>query len=189
MVNVLDVAQHIYDEVGWVNSWKLQKLSYYIQAWGLAWDGDPVFDSRMEAWGDGPVSRDLHRENKYGRDDVYSTKLPGADSSKLTERQRAIADAVIAFYGKLTKHELIDLTHAEAPWLEARGDASPGAYCSTEIRHETMQATYSMMAILGESAPIAPPAVAEPMELVQLDQIFESEIDRWSDVLAELQQR
>lgn len=38
---------------------KLEKLTYYCQAWSLAWDDVPLFDEEFEAWANGPVCPQL----------------------------------------------------------------------------------------------------------------------------------
>ena len=37
MATAVDVAQVIYNKLGWVDAWKLEKLTYYCQAWSLGW--------------------------------------------------------------------------------------------------------------------------------------------------------
>lgn len=54
-----DVAGLILARLGPMDAWKLQKLTYYAQAWSLAWDGRPLFADRVEAWANGPVTRSL----------------------------------------------------------------------------------------------------------------------------------
>ena len=43
---------------------KLQKLVYYCQAWSLVWDDMPLFESRIEAWANGPVVLDLYYRHR-----------------------------------------------------------------------------------------------------------------------------
>jgi uncharacterized phage-associated protein len=59
-VRVQDVAQYILDNQGAMTATKLQKLCYYSQAWHLVWDERPLFDERIEAWANGPVTRSLY---------------------------------------------------------------------------------------------------------------------------------
>lgn len=60
MATVFDVADYILAEQGAMATMKLQKLVYYCQGWHLAWDGEPLFDERIEAWASGPVVPALH---------------------------------------------------------------------------------------------------------------------------------
>lgn len=179
MANVVDVGQYIYDKLGWVDAWRLQKLSYYAQAWSLSWDGDPIFEERFTAWPDGPVSRDLHRENKYYR---TGTHIDDADPARLTQRQKEVVDAVLAFYGGMSKDELIDLTHREQPWQEARGDLGPADRSSAELSTSSMRRTYTLQALSMTSVPTAPGTEGHGCLALQ-DSVLEAEISRWSSTL------
>lgn len=90
--SILDIARYcsiyLQQEGGWIDSWSLQKLTYYSQAWSLAWDSDPLFEEKFEAWSDGPVSRKLFQANKE-RSSYTSADLPGGNPDALTERPGA----------------------------------------------------------------------------------------------------
>lgn len=189
MANIQDVGQMIFDELGWVDSWKLQKLTYYAQAWSLVWDGDQIFDERFVAWGDGPVSTDLHRDNKYGKvGGIFGTVLPGADVNNLTERQKDVVRAVLEHYRDRTKTELIASTHNEPPWQEARGDLAPNAYCSIEISQRRMRNSYSLMALWSPDVPTAPLSEGSDAAPPSNDCV-DAELARWSHTLEWLSTR
>jgi len=195
MTTALDVAQHVYNRLGWVDAWKLEKLTYFAQAWHLAWDGRPLFDDEFEAWQDGPVVRKLHRINKYDRPnaagDPYSTVLPGADTSTLSEQSMQIVDAVLKFYGEIDTQDLIEMTHNDSPWLNARGDVGRHAQSNEALSITDMRRCYTVKAISGEpnipAPPAAQPAVVSGGELYQAAVDFE--IERWSETLALLAER
>lgn len=42
----------------------------------------------------------------------------------------------------LSPFELSEMTHSEAPWINARGDTPVGAFCSNVIQKEAMLAFY-----------------------------------------------
>ena len=50
MPNVSDVARYILEQMEFTTAMKLQKLVYYSQAWSVVWDGEALFDDRIEAW-------------------------------------------------------------------------------------------------------------------------------------------
>lgn len=183
MVDVLDVGQYIYDKLGWVDSWKLQKLTYYVEAWSLAWDGKTVFENDFEAWPDGPVSRKLFRENKYSAGPMARV-LPGAETGRLSERDRAVIDAVLDFYGSKTKRELIDATHLEQPWNDARGDLPATAHCTFRLSTPTMRSYYTKVAVLGEIGPTPPaPSNAQCVTATEALRIADNEATRWRGTL------
>jgi uncharacterized phage-associated protein len=110
-VSAHDVAREIRLRKPDVGTLKLQKLLYYCQGWYLAWTGNALFGEKIEAWANGPVVADLwHAENK-GR--------PTPAARQLDPRANEIVDYVLARYGSLSGSELKQLTHTEAPWLDA----------------------------------------------------------------------
>jgi len=146
MATVLDVAKYIVDERGEMDTWKLQKLVYYCQAWSLVWDEQPLFDSRIEAWENGPVCRELFDRHK-GMYAVGSLSpiWEGANPGVLTEDERETIDAVLRDYGDMPGYELRELTHLEKPWNLARGDIPPMENCSNEITRDSMRLYYGAL--------------------------------------------
>ena len=121
MATVFDVAKYIIDQCGEMDTWKLKKLVCYCQAWSLAWDGKPLFDSRIEAWANGPVCPDLFMRHKgFFIVGPESPIWEGADPDALTETERETVDAVLKEYGDRPGHWLRALTHLEDPWKQAR---------------------------------------------------------------------
>ena len=176
VTSVLDVGQYIYDKLGKIDPWRLQKLTYYAESWSLAWDGESLFPEGFQAWADGPVSHDLHREDKWNRNGLA---IDGADVGRLTERQRTVIDHVLSFYGSMSRGELIERTHREAPWVEARGDLPEGAPSRRPIDRALMRKTYASMCQMDPwEVPLAPPPAATDWDGIGADQ-FEAELSRW----------
>jgi uncharacterized phage-associated protein len=136
------VAQYILSRKGEMTTWKLQKLVYYSQAWSLVWDERPLFPERIEAWANGPVSPDLYAQHR-GRFAIQFLSV--GDPAAIDELGRETVDAVLEYYGDKHPQWLSDLTHAEAPWRDARGGLPPGAHCQTEITPEAMAAYYGAL--------------------------------------------
>lgn len=145
-VTVLDVAGYVKRAamLGNHDAMKLQKLLYYVQAWHLAWTGRPAFDAPFEAWANGPVNREVYRVNRY----VH--RFPEAD---LPEELREVVDSVIEHYGSRNPRELVELTHNDEPWLEARRGLLPDESSQTTLRPGTMLDFYTSKAISGVDAP------------------------------------
>jgi uncharacterized phage-associated protein len=61
MARAHDVAAYIILKLRSVDAMKLQKLLYYSQAWSLVWDDRPLFSSKIEAWANGPVVREVFK--------------------------------------------------------------------------------------------------------------------------------
>lgn len=136
MVTVHDVAAYILEKCGPMSTMKLQKLCYYSQGWALAWDERPLFNSRIEAWANGPVIYDLYRQHR-GRFTV--SDWPMGDPDAIVGEDKNTIDAVLGGYGDLTGQQLSDMTHAERPWLAARGELPNGARCNVGISADVMQ--------------------------------------------------
>ena len=142
MVNAHDVAAYILQNKGEMTAMKLQKLVYYSQAWSLVWDEEPLFKERIEAWANGPVVPALYSEHR-GQFKVGS--WPKGDPDKLARTQRQTIDAVLKYYGDKSSQWLSDLTHREAPWVEAREGLSPGERGSQTISHASMAEYYGSL--------------------------------------------
>jgi uncharacterized phage-associated protein len=116
LAKVQDVAAYILQRRGPMTAMKLQKLVYYAQAWHLVWDEKPLFSSRIEAWANGPVCRDLYRLHRghftIGLDDLTPA---GAQPDAIDEAERATIDVVIDAYADKSAHWLSELTHREPP--------------------------------------------------------------------------
>lgn len=140
MATVHDVAAYVLRKQGEMTAMKLQKLVYYAQAWSLVWDEEPLFTNRIEAWVNGPVIPDLYKVHK-GQFKVSAWPKGRPDS--LSHRQRETVDAVLKHYGDKTSQWLSDLTHAEAPWIEARAGLAPGDPSAREISHAALAEYYS----------------------------------------------
>jgi len=139
VATVFDVAQFIIQEQGVMSAMKLQKLAYYSQAWHTVWADDALFQSKIEAWKDGPVCPDLWKAH-IGEFRVSALSKGCADV--LTARERKSVKQVLKFYGKHTAQWLSDLSHSEDPWLDARRGVRPGAASNAEITTHAMQQYY-----------------------------------------------
>jgi uncharacterized phage-associated protein len=137
-----DVAAYILKKHGPMSTWKLQKLVYYSQAWSLVWDDAPLFDDRIEAWANGPVTRVLYAKHR-GQFTVGDWSW--GDPKQLTRQQRDTVDIVLADYGELTGRQLSHLTHAEQPWRDARDGLGPTDPGSREITLDALQAYYAAL--------------------------------------------
>ena len=116
-IQVFDVAAYILEKMGKMTTMKLHKLVYYSQAWSLVWDEKPLFEEDIEAWANGPVVRDLFDYHR-GRYEISS--MPLGNSRLLNQEQQETVDAVLEYYGHRSAQWLIELTHMEAPWKQAR---------------------------------------------------------------------
>lgn len=142
MPSVFDVAAYILRKLGPMTTMKLQKLCYYAQAWSLVWDEEPLFNEKIEAWANGPVVPVLYEVHK-GMFKITAASLPKGDPEVFSDAQRETMDLVLGEYGDKPSKWLIDLTHMEAPWKDARHGLPDGVPGYSEITHAAMAEFYS----------------------------------------------
>ncbi len=135
-----DIASVILKRNGWLDAMSLQKLLYYVQAWHLAITDQPLFEEKIKAWKDGPVVPQVWHERK----DQASRRASAQDVShlELDELSSELIDLVLASYGSMSGEELSTLTHAESPWLDARGGLPADAECRASISNDAMATFY-----------------------------------------------
>lgn len=143
MVTVFDVAQYILQRTGPITAMKLQKLVYYSQAWSLVWDDEPLFPERIEAWANGPVIPDLFKAHR-GLYQVGVRDLPG-NPDRLSKSEAETVDAIVESYGNKSSQWLIELTHSEEPWKNARSGLLPGERSNREIALSDIADYYSSL--------------------------------------------
>lgn len=123
MASVDDVAAELLKLRGSMDTFKLQKLVYYCQAWHLIWEDAPLFDEPIEAWANGPVVPALFNKHR-GRYRVDSWEW--GNPHRLTDAETSTVKAVADFYGARSGHDLASLTHQEDPWRLTRERAGLG---------------------------------------------------------------
>lgn len=144
MANVFDVARYILDQKGQITTVKLQKLVYYCQAWSLVWDEQPLFNESIQAWANGPVVPALFNIHK-GLYYISPSDIPNGNPNNLSITQKETINSIIKHYGGKSAQWLVDLTHLENPWKDARSGCDCGEACSNEITHASMMDYYSSL--------------------------------------------
>jgi uncharacterized phage-associated protein len=142
MSTVRDVAAYILRKQGPMSAMKLQKLSYYSQAWHLVWEDKPLFDDRIEAWANGPVAPALYRLHR-GHFRVTEDLLPG--DIDVAPDEASTIEGVLRFYAGKSAWDLSNLTHSEDPWRAARSDVPDGAPSTSEITPASMAEYYGSL--------------------------------------------
>lgn len=179
MANIYDVG----DYLGITEPDRLTrglKLAYYAQAWHLAWHGTPLFDEPIQAWKNGPVAPDLWIYAKSGR--------RHGKTGTLTPVEQATIDAVVDHYGAFTGSRLSNLTHAEAPWREARGELGPDDHSAEEIPHDRMRAWCVKQSLAGNGPVYRGPQAPAPSP-ADLDALDEWVAAHDADILEQLATR
>lgn len=141
-ISALDVAEYILRKRGRMTTMKLQKLVYYSQAWSLVWDESPLFFEEIQAWANGPVIRELFN---YHRGMFELDHVRTGNPELLTQTQRDTVKAVLEFYGDKSAQWLIDLSHDEDPWQQARRGLPDTARGARSISLASMADYYSSL--------------------------------------------
>ena len=141
MATVFDVASYILFKQGRMTTVKLEKLCYYAQAWSLVWDERPLFDEEFQAWASGPVCPNLYHKHK-GMFRIEPKEIVGNPNAIDADGKDTI-DAVLDHYAPMSAYDLSELTHHEAPWLEAREKLKEGERCTNVIANSAMAEYYS----------------------------------------------
>jgi len=144
VLNVFDVASCILRKTGKISTMKLQKLVYYCQAWSLVWDEQPLFPEKIKAWSNGPVIGELFFQLK-GLFQVDENDLLVGNYRKLNETQIETIDAFLKHYGDKSAQWLIELSHMEIPWKNARIGLSEGERSSRIIELDKIAEYYSSL--------------------------------------------
>lgn len=144
VVSVFDVAAYVMGRIKECTTMKLHKLLYYCQAWTLVWDERPLFKENIEAWANGPVIRELFNFHK-GMFTIKDSDMTIGSESILSEHQRDNINEVLDFYGSKTSQWLIDQTHLETPWIEARKGLDQTERGNQIIEHDAMYQFYSSL--------------------------------------------
>jgi len=143
MAKVDDVAAAILQRRSPMDTWKLQKLVYYCQAWHLVWEGRPLFDDRIEAWANGPVVPSLYEQHRG----MYElSEWRGGNPDSLDDDEISTIDAVLKTYVAKTGHWLSALTHREPPWSMLGVVLLPGSGARGWITLQDMLEYYSSFA-------------------------------------------
>ena len=143
-VSVYDVAAYILKQIKECSTMKLHKLLYYCQAWSLVWDEKSLFPEPIEAWANGPVVRDFFNFHK-GRYSISYDNMTIGNENKLSIDQKDTIDNVLKFYGDKPAQWLIDLTHTEAPWKNARKGYTSMERGNTIITNDSIAEYYSSL--------------------------------------------
>lgn len=157
-----DIAKYIIaqsDNCGdLITNKKLQKLLYYVKAWGLVYfkNNGGIIEDTFEAWIHGPVCPALYAEYKDFGYNPLKIEYEGLSSSEYIENFKEkfgdsdlhkdmidLIDVVFGKYAPLTSLQLELLSHTEQPWLEAREGLEPIEKGHNIINEETMYKFYS----------------------------------------------
>lgn len=160
-MTIYDIANYLIaksDNVGdLITNKKLQKLLYYVKAWGLVYfQPEGIISEDFEAWIHGPVCPAVYRSFKSFGYNPLKIDYKGQTSSQfidnfrkrfaITDRENEkinLIDDVFEEYAQSTSFQLEMLSHTEKPWLDAREGLRPNETGNVVINEETMRTYYA----------------------------------------------
>lgn len=144
------LAKYILARKGPMSHLKLQKLLYYVEAWHLAFFECSIIKEDFKAWLHGPVCVPVwHKIKKMSVlndrikvKDGDVAKIKKTVEAKLDLKQKELINDVLSEYGDKTSYHLECLTHAERPWIHARGNTPSDEASSARISKTEMKKFY-----------------------------------------------
>lgn len=96
----------------------LQKLLYFVQGFSSVMLNQPIFYDTPEAWGLGPVYRDIyHRYASYQYHPIeFDIEEFNIDNITFTAEEIDIITTVVTLFGEYSGSKLAEMTHSTEPW-------------------------------------------------------------------------
>ncbi|GFI31421.1 hypothetical protein IMSAGC013_02816 [Lachnospiraceae bacterium] len=135
----LDVASYILNQMGAVDTWMLQKLVYYCQAWCLGIYKTEFINDTFKDYVNGPVNKrlfDTHKGRRIVRREDYQL------THSFSESEKRHMEHVMDTYGEEDGDTLRQYTHQERPWREAKGTLKDGESDNKDISNALMMEYY-----------------------------------------------
>ena len=124
VIGAADYLVHRCSRFGPVTPLKLQKLLYYVKAWGTV-VGVELVPGDFERWDYGPANPSVYNKfKKYGREPI-----PRQSNPNIPEDKKELIDFIGISYAQYDAITLSKMTHKEKPWRKT----SPNEVISKEI--------------------------------------------------------
>jgi uncharacterized phage-associated protein len=149
MEKVDDIAALLLQRLGAIDTWRLNKLVYYAQAWHLAFHDESLFSDDVQAWAQSPVVYRLFDQHR-GR--LWVDRWPTGNPTRLSAQTLQLIDWILAVYGRFSGDELSRMTHAEGPWQVARNGLPDGRRSNEPISREEMRSYYRRLGMSPDEA-------------------------------------
>jgi uncharacterized phage-associated protein len=172
MTTALEAAKYLIqlaarepDEPEPMTSMRVQKLLYYAQGWHVGLFNRPLFTDSIQAWKSGPVVPGVYETVRaaVGAEPARPLTMADFGPTELSGRDQVFLEVVWRKYRTLSTAGLREATHAETPWVAARGNTRDGERSSAEISIESLRSYFG-------SQPEA--RLADPREL---EDVYEGE--------------
>jgi uncharacterized phage-associated protein len=145
---LIELATREDEEAEPMTHMRVQKLLYYAQGWHLGLFGRPLFAEPLQAWKNGPVVPAVYEEVKpiVGSEPARPLKPADLGPADLSGRDKVFLEALWQKYLAYSASGLKELSHAESPWIEARGAKAEGESSDAEITLESLRRYFGAQA-------------------------------------------
>lgn len=153
MYNVLDICRYVINysnsNFNGISNLKLQKILYFIQAYFLTEKKEPCFSDKIEAWNFGPVVPNAYHEFKqygagnipyithyieYDAKNLWTATYKTFNSDTILENDQHKIEFVLNTFANYSATDLVELTHNQAPWINAYARGQNTEITIAEIR-------------------------------------------------------
>ena len=122
-----------------ITNLSLQKLLYYVKGFSYLMLGKDIIEEECEAWAYGPVIPYIYEKYKK----LGNSVIPDYDVSieygrLLSSKEIAVLDHTVNCLGIFNGKVLMELTHKEKPWVEARAGIPAFAPSKNTIKEKTI---------------------------------------------------
>lgn len=125
MARALNVARYMIHlnnqgdtQINNLTNLKIQKLLYYAFGMHRVTNGENLFDESIIAWKYGPVIKEVYDAfKKYGYSNIEDDYW--YEDFDLTEEEENTIENTWEQLGQLPANVLVEMTHNEAPWINA----------------------------------------------------------------------
>lgn len=134
-----DDAAYILDKLNAIDTWMLQKLVYYCQAWCLGIYKTEFINDTFKDYANGPLNKrlfDTHRGKRIVKKNDYPL------THIFSQSEIRHMENVIETYGNEDGDTLRRYTHNEKPWRVTRGVLNDGESDNKDIANELMMEYY-----------------------------------------------
>ena len=154
---------------------RLQKFLYSCQGYSLALLNRPLFADGIEAWPYGPVVPAVYESFRGIRDGITPERA-GEPTQSLTESEIGLIQMVWSEFARYTPRQLVDKTHAEPAWRDARAGLDEAAPSHNPLSLTTMGKHFRETA--GRAAGRSPFPTPDPAEVWRADEDFDASSGR-----------
>jgi uncharacterized phage-associated protein len=112
-MEALILAAYIVKNYDNISPMKLQKLLYYVKAWGIV-SGENLLDAAFEKWTYGPVNSVVYQAFKSYANQFIPQSM--VEKANLPKENKKTIDFILDCYASYTAVTLSAMTHEDEPW-------------------------------------------------------------------------